>query len=309
MDGPADRRSPRTRTRSSASQVRVEQLSFDPVPEAAPSARAAVRSLLAGSGLASRIDDAELAVSELVTNAVLHGRAPITVALHLHADHLRVEVGDGSPVSPSFSMLDPTAVTGRGLMLISATADGWGVDPLPTGKTVWFELRAGGRDVEVDVDVDALLAAWGDDLLGDPALEQVRIVLTDLDTTLVARSEAHVEGLLRELALLVGAGAGTAPAGQLRTASSVLQAAAGMDAVRADLRHQLSVAVSAGQPLVDLTLTVQRDDAELVRDFAHALDEADRLSRAGLLLMAPAPVELSDVRQSYLRRVLHQLAS
>ena len=57
------------------------------------------------------------------------------------------------------------------------------------------------------------------------------------------------------------------------------------------------------------SLTVQRDDAEVVRDFAHALDEADRLSRAGLLLMAPAPVELSDVRQAYLRRVLHQLAS
>lgn len=300
MDGQRDRLITR-------SAERVEQLDLEPVPGAAPTARAAVRALLAGSDLAARLDDAELAVSELVTNAVLHGRAPITVVLRLSDGTLRVAVADGSPVSPSFSMLDPTAVTGRGLMLISATADTWGVDPLPGGKSVWFELSVDGRDGEADVDVDALLAAWGDDLVGDPALEQVRIVLTDLDTRLVARSEAHIEGLLRELALVVGAG--TAPEPQLRTAASVLQAAAGMDAVRADLRHQLSVAMSAGQPLVDLTLTVQRDDAELVRDFTHALDEADRLSRAGQLLMAPAPVELSDVRQAYLRRVLNQLAS
>lgn len=283
------------------------RLSFDALPEAAPAARAALRALLAGSPLAARADDAELAVSELVTNAVLHGRAPLGVLLRLSGELLRVEVVDASAVSPSFSMLDPTAVTGRGLLLISALADSWGVEPLPAGKTVWFEVRAGGVDEQAETDVDALLAAWGDDLAGDPALEQVRIVLTDLDTVLVARSEAHVEALLRELALLVAAG--TAPAEQLRTATSVLAAASGMDAVRADLRHQLSVAVSAGQATVDLTLTVQRDDAEVVRDFSHALDEADRLSRAGLLLMAPAPVELSDARTSYLRRVLAQLLS
>jgi hypothetical protein len=89
----------------------------------------------------------------------------------------------------------------------------------------------------------------------------------------------------------------------------VLQAASGMDAVRADLKHQLAVAVSAGQPRVDVTLTLQRDDAEVVRDFALAVDEADRLSRAGRLLTAPAPTELSDARQTYLRRLLAQLAS
>ena len=45
---------------------------------------------------------------------------------------------DGSPVSPSFSMLDPTAVTGRGLMLISAASDRWGVDPLPQYGSTQF---------------------------------------------------------------------------------------------------------------------------------------------------------------------------
>jgi hypothetical protein len=135
----------------------------------------------------------------------------------------------------------------------------------------------------------------------------VRIVLTDVDTELMAAAEAHVEGLLRELCLL--AGDDQAPGDVARVVRAVLQAAAGMDAVRADLKHQLAVAVSAGQPRVDLTCTLRRDDAELVRNFAHAVDEADRLSRAGALLTTPARAELSAVRQSYLRRLLSQLNS
>jgi anti-sigma regulatory factor (Ser/Thr protein kinase) len=287
--------------------VDERELSLRAVPDAAPVARGALRVLLSGTPFEDRLDDGELAISELVTNAVLHGRAPITLRL-VRTDHcVRVEVRDGSPVSPSFSMLDPTAVTGRGLMLISAASDRWGVEPEPDGKRVWFELLEAGRVDELEVDVDALLAAWGDDLDGDPALEQVRIVLTDLDTALVARAEAHVEGLLRELCLLVGDPG--LPHETSRLAQAVLRAAAAMDAVRADLKHQLAVAVSAGQPLVDLTLTVQRDAAEAVRDFSHAVDEADRLSRAGKLLTTPAPAELSQARQSYLRRLLAQLSS
>ena len=132
-------------------------------------------------------------------------------------------------------------------------------------------------------------------------------MLTDLDTSLKARAEAHVEGVLRELCLLLFAD--DVPAEVGRVARTVLQAAAGLDAVRADLKHQLAVAVSAGQPRVDLALTLQRDDAVLVRDFAVAIDEADRLSRAGRLLAGPAPAELSEVRRSYLRRLLAQLTS
>ena len=286
--------------------VAEQELALRAVPDAAPQARAALRALLHDTAFAGRLDDGELAVSELVTNAVLHGREPITVRLTVTADSVRVEVHDGSALSPSFSMLDPTAVTGRGLMLISAASDRWGVEPEPHGKQVWFELLAEGAVEEAEADVDALLAAWGDDLAEDPALEQVRVVLTDLDTALVARAEAHVEGLLRELSMLTG---DDVPDDTARVARSVLQAAAGMDAVRADLKHQLAVAVSAGQPMVDLTLTIQRDDAELVRDFSHAVDEADRLSRAGRLLTTPAPAELSEARQSYLRRLLAQLQS
>lgn len=290
-----------------ADVVEQRELVLRAVPDAAPVARAAVRALLSGSPFAARVDDGELAASELVTNAVLHGRDPVVLRLVRTEHCVRVEVADGSPVSPSFSMLDPTAVTGRGLMLISAASDRWGVEPDPSGKRVWFELLENGATDELEADVDALLAAWGDDLAEDPALEQVRVVLTDLDTELVARAEAHAEGLLRELCLLVGDDA--LPDQVDRVVRAVLQAAGAMDALRTDVKHQLAVAVSAGQPQVDLTLTVQRDDAEAVRNYAHAFDEADRLSRAGVLLTTPPPAELSAARQSYLRRLLAQLNS
>lgn len=279
---------------------------LDPVPEAVPTARALLRGALAGTPFGDRLEDGELALSEIVTNALLHGRGPISLTLCAGPGSLRVEVCDGNPVSPSLSMLDQTAVTGRGLLLISAVSDRWGVDPAPDGKVVWFELEV-GRDARDRLDVDALLASWGDELAEDRALEDVRVVLTDLDVELVARAEAHVEALLRELALVLNADRGTRA--DRRTARDVLAAAAAVDPVRADLRHQLSVAVAGGARRVDVTITIRREDAEVVRDFTHAVDDADRLSRTGLLLTAPTPVELSTARRSYLRRVLAQLGS
>lgn len=275
-------------------------------PAAAPAARALLRDVLAGSALAHRLEDGELALSELVTNAVLHGRDPLSVRVVLDEQVLRAEVADASPVSPSFSMLDQTAVTGRGLLLISAVADRWGVEPSPSGKVVWFELLA-RHDVQTVLDVNALLASWGDELALDPADECVRVVLTDLDVVLVARAEAHVEALVRELTLVLAAG--SASPDDRRPASSVVSAAAAVDPVRADLRHQVAVALARGLARVDVELAVRRRDAEAVRDLMHALDEADRLSRTGRLLLTSAPVELSDARRTYLRRVLAQLGS
>ncbi len=284
--------------------VRASELSA--TPDAVPAARALLREVLRDSPLAHRLEDGELALSELVTNAVLHGRDPLAVRVVLGEGVLRAEVADANPVSPSFSMLDQTAVTGRGLLLISAVSDRWGVEPSSAGKVVWFELLA-GRDVQTVLDVDALLASWGDELAVDPADECVRVVLTDLDVALVARAESHVEALVRELTLVLAAG--TAAAADRRAAGNVVSAAAAVDPVRADLRHQVAVALARGRRTVDVELSVRRGDAESVRDLMHALDEADRLSRTGRLLLAPAPVELSDARRAYLRRILAQLGS
>ena len=73
-------------------------LELPTTPDAVPAARSFLREVLEGSALARRLEDGELALSELVTNAVLHGRDCLTVRLVLRSDVLRAEVGDANPV-------------------------------------------------------------------------------------------------------------------------------------------------------------------------------------------------------------------
>jgi anti-sigma regulatory factor (Ser/Thr protein kinase) len=268
-----------------------QELRLSPEPAAARAARALVRSAVP----AARREDACLAVSEIVTNAVLHAREPIILRVLVNGTVVRVEVQDGSPVTPAISLLDPAGgVTGRGLVLVAAVTDAWGVEEVPDGKIVWFTIGDASRE-----ESDRLLASWADELTEDPALEKVRIVLTDMSVERLAASEAHSEGLLRELALLVDD----------PRAVALVQAAAPLDQLRFEIRRQVTGAMQEGVELLDVTLTVRREDAEQVRDFMHAMDEADRLSRQGDLLLVPTPPETSEFRRDVLTRLLNQLRS
>lgn len=88
---------------------------------------------------------AEHVVAELATNAATHGRLPgrdFRLALHATADVLRIEVTDTRGEDPPCCQPPSTdAVSGRGLLLVEALADRWGVEvgPVPR-KTVWAEL-------------------------------------------------------------------------------------------------------------------------------------------------------------------------
>ena len=81
------------------------------------------------------------ALSELVTNAVLHAGTDVTVALALGRDGvLRLEVRDGSARIPQQRRYGAQATTGRGIALVDGLSDRWGVEPSGGGKTVWCEL-------------------------------------------------------------------------------------------------------------------------------------------------------------------------
>jgi anti-sigma regulatory factor (Ser/Thr protein kinase) len=84
--------------------------------------------------------DAILLVSEMVTNAIVHGRAPIHLRLRHAREHLLVEVDDTATAVPR--KLRPTAndVHGRGLQLVAMMADEWGTRPIHDGKSVWCAL-------------------------------------------------------------------------------------------------------------------------------------------------------------------------
>ncbi|SDJ34001.1 Anti-sigma regulatory factor (Ser/Thr protein kinase) [Frankineae bacterium MT45] len=90
------------------------------------------------------VEDAELLVSELVTNAVRHGRPEIALSLRANPSGIEVEVSDGGDVSEVVPVADPgpERTGGRGLRIVDAIAARWGVSvrrPAP-GKTVWFQL-------------------------------------------------------------------------------------------------------------------------------------------------------------------------
>ncbi len=83
---------------------------------------------------------AELLVSELVSNAILHAGSGLEVVVRVLPDRLAVEVhdlGGGQPVRRRYSSLSGT---GRGLMLVEELARDWGTVLTESGKFVWFEL-------------------------------------------------------------------------------------------------------------------------------------------------------------------------
>ncbi|AJF66044.1 ATP-binding protein [Streptomyces vietnamensis] len=83
------------------------------------------------------VESAEHVVAELAANAATHGRVTgrsFRLALRVHVDVLRIEVTDTRGT-------DLPRRLGRGLLLVEALADRWGVEPGPVPrKTVWAEL-------------------------------------------------------------------------------------------------------------------------------------------------------------------------
>ncbi|MDH6493406.1 SpoIIE family protein phosphatase [Streptomyces sp. SAI-127] len=92
------------------------------------------------------IPDLELAVTELVTNGLVHADSKVEVRLREYADHLRVDVRDSDPRPPlpapvlTSGGTDDESEHGRGLLIVDALAASWGNSPSGRGKSVWFEL-------------------------------------------------------------------------------------------------------------------------------------------------------------------------
>lgn len=118
-----------------------------------PAARRFAYETLAGWGLgeAERSDDVLLCVSELATNALVHGVPPgrcFRVLLRYDGAVLRVEVHDSGSGEPRIPL--EADEDGRGLLLVAALSDKWGVGERELGKVVWCEF-GWAQDVLLDV--------------------------------------------------------------------------------------------------------------------------------------------------------------
>ena len=118
-----------------------------PTPESATVARWLVTDLLRDAVPDDPRDTASLLTTELVSNAIRHTRDELTLTVRLEGDTLRVGVSDSSHRRPQLVQVGERDTSGRGLHLVEALADRWGVDPdeRGLGKTVWFELATAPR--------------------------------------------------------------------------------------------------------------------------------------------------------------------
>lgn len=130
-----------------AETVRTAIFRLAPVPESAGRARRAARTMLTDWRLEPLVEDVDLVVSELVTNALLHsgdadGAAdPIRFELDLRGRTLTCRVVDSSPLPPRPEEAAETAESGRGLILVEALASAWDWEDVPEGKSVWASFE------------------------------------------------------------------------------------------------------------------------------------------------------------------------
>jgi PAS domain S-box-containing protein len=112
---------------------------FPSEPTSVAKAREAACGWLLERGLDELVDTSELLVSELVTNALRHGRGEIRLRL-LRDKTMVCEVWDDAYAQPRQRRAQETDEGGRGLQLVSLLAERWGSRRTPKGKIVWFEL-------------------------------------------------------------------------------------------------------------------------------------------------------------------------
>lgn len=111
---------------------------------AAGAARRAIRPILESWSCTDEdwLYDAGVIVSELVTNAIRHGGGGLELVVTMHERSVTVSVADGSAVVPAVREGDGDG--GRGLVIIEALAEAWGVENHHGGKRVWVRLHEAG---------------------------------------------------------------------------------------------------------------------------------------------------------------------
>jgi PAS domain S-box-containing protein len=309
-------------SRPGPSAVRVTRTASLPCHASSPAAaRRFVTDVLAATDHPEWVDAASLAVSEVVTNVVLHAHTDLDLSVEVSDEQVLVRVRDRSPALPLQRDYNEQATTGRGMALVAALSSEHGVDDLgPQGKTVWFAVAG---DVQALSD-DDLLAAWDDaewDVeLGTPRPvrdEDVIVRLVGLPPTLWLAARQHHDALVRELVLYLSehdaVQVDVPAADRARSLISTAVVAAVEHAQRIGTARRV---LPPGHPSplpdvpapLDLELCVSRDDGASFGAMQDTLDVAERLAAAGLLLARPGLPEIVAVRDWACEQVLAQLA-
>ena len=294
-------------------------LTLPPDPLSVRRARQHVSEILVESGHPEWVDDAALAVTEVVANVVLHAHTKCELSVQVADDRVQVSVRDYSHDLPTHQHFSAFATTGRGLSLVTRLSADFGIEALASergegGKVVWFVLDGIERDIEPDEPGEE----WdltGLDLLEDPPDEAPAVLLPGVPMALWLAALEHETSVLRELYLVAAAPSRTSGdvAVDLAAAESVLRALSEGSAraiERAAAEPRLAAAARASgnltigrpaaawsvQTVLDVVLTATTFDRADVNAFQDALDLGQRLAGEGRLLVRPALDELVALR-------------
>lgn len=286
------------------------------------------RRLLTGAVAAWSLGDAvradgSLAISELVTNAVLHAGTDVHVRIARLGSGIRIEVGDGSRRMPVVDaarpedLLSNRSMTGRGLALIAATCDRWGAEPRDGGKVTWAELGTGQRVVAsapppayppVPVPAPLPAAAIAEGVLTTEAVTGGgrRVRLVGVPVALVLESARQLADLHREMQVM-SMGRGTPP-----EIDEVIQAGrpwVGDIDIWSDVDRRIAeVAASRGEETIDYEVVVPVDVAVRIEGIAGWLRRtASSITRRHLLTLPPS-TEVAAFRRWYSQEILEQLS-
>ncbi len=285
-------------------------------PEAVPRARRFAAATI-GEVVPDLLDDALLVVSELVTNALLHGGSPVTLRLELNAGVMRIEVSDPVTDLPVRMQDGDQGMTGRGLRVVDALAAAWGVDLEPTGgKTVWAELSSNSTErprspgsKRAPSTRPAAPSAPAAQMAATDRLYAVE--LGDVPTDLLIAAKAHIDNLVREFTLAAAADAGRHDDGMERLpadlAELVRTVVHGFAPARAQIKRQALAAAAEGARMTRLTLRLPASAAAAGEEYLAALDEADRYARSAKLLTLETPPAHRVFRRWYVQELVDEL--
>ncbi|MFD3580988.1 ATP-binding protein [Streptomyces sp. NPDC058683] len=131
-------------TKAPPQTSRAFDLAFTSAPAVVSQARRLTRAFLRLWKVNGELaDNVVLAVSELVANAVEHGTGDVGLRVRNPDEELRIEVTDDNPIPAELRPVDDEDVSGRGLLLVAALAQKWGVSN--DGKTTWCVFRVPAR--------------------------------------------------------------------------------------------------------------------------------------------------------------------
>ena len=263
-------------------------LSLGAGPRGVQDARRWVVSTFRDLGRDDLVETSEVAVSELVTNAMLHGSPPISVRVRGTRDHPIVEVSDGStdapslPTPPPLDELDSMLFTfGRGLSIVARASQHWGADIDDEGKTVWFTPAS---DFAEDDGAEGLITVVpGIENVPEKPREPVRLVIREVPVRDYLSFHNHFRELRREVRLLAIAHEGE-PGYPLAKDLADTFARLGSTFTRGTIHDEVQLGVEAGREAIDLEVVMGRQEALGVQRFIELLELTDAFAREEKML-------------------------